>query len=337
MNGFPVRRAVRLALAAGVAFVAPSPQAAAKPKLPSRTVVCGEVLTESLRVANNLSDCPGDGVVVGAPGITLDLGDHRIDGVAAAGSAGIDNSAGHDDVVIRGGIVIEFETGVRLENASGNTLTLLHVSRNYDGIELVASSNNTLKANVATGNDNFGVGLSAASNTNSFSANEVSSNGSSGISTDASSENLFVGNRVSGNGGLGIEIAGGSGHTLKGNTAQGNRLNGIGVEANDSLVKANRVSANDLHGIEISGGSNNVVVTGNTAHENGVHGILAVTNAVTLTKNKANANGFIGGGAGDDVGLGLLVPAGATSSGNKAVGNDDPNECEASDLSCARP
>ena len=82
------------------------------------------------------------------------------------------------------------------------------------------------------------------------------------------------------------------------------------------------------NGILVFGGSNNVLV-GNTTHENGRHGIESESSAITLKKSKANGNGFLGGGVGDDVGLGISVPPGATSSGNKALGNDDPNECEA--------
>ena len=50
------------------------------PQLPARTVACGDTITESVRIANSLIDCPADGLIVGAPGIVIDLGGHRVDG-----------------------------------------------------------------------------------------------------------------------------------------------------------------------------------------------------------------------------------------------------------------
>lgn len=332
-----LQRAAALALAAGLAVAFAPARAAAKPKLPSRTVVCGEVLTESLRVANNLRDCSGDGLLVGAPGITIDLGGHRIDGGLAAGSAGIDNGAGHDDVVIQNGIVSEFESGVLLQGASGNALTELRVLDNAGaGIHLISSAGNTLKGNVATNNP-MGFRLDTDSDDNLVSANDSLGNGI-GFYVEASSGNLFTGNLAEGSAVYGVENFGASRNDYRGNVLRGSGFDGLILDggSNDCVVKGNQVSANDRSGIEIAGGTGNVLL-GNSTHENGENGILSNTNAVTLKKNKANGNGFLGGGEGDDAGLGISVPAGATSSGNKATGNDDPNECEADDLGCYVP
>jgi parallel beta-helix repeat protein len=312
--------------------------AAAGPKLPSRTVQCGEVLTESLRVANNLRDCAGDGLVVGAPGLTIDLGEHRIDGVAAPGSVGIDNGAGHDGVQIRNGTVNQFETGVLLENASSNVLTLLRI---YDtagaGVHLLGSTGNTLARNVVSATD-VGIRLEAASNDNSVDANDVSGNRSDGIYAEACSGLAVTRNLLLGNGAYGVENFGSSGNAYRANVVRGNEIDGIILDSgsSDNLLKGNEASANDRSGIEVAGGSGNSLL-GNRTHENGDHGILSDTSAVTLKKNRADRNGFQGGGPGDDVGLGISAPAGAIASGNKAAGNDDPNECEASDLSCHVP
>jgi large repetitive protein len=333
MRALPVRCAASLVLVAGLG-VGPSAPAAAKPKLPSRTVQCGEVLTESLRVANNLLDCPADGLVVAAPGITIDLGSHRIDGVSAVGSAGVDNSAGHDDVVIENGVLSEFEDGVRLEGASGNTVRLLRArSVLAAGIHLVGSSGNFLLQNQLSGSDDFGIHFEPGSNGNVVSGNEVSGSQSTGLYIEDSSANQLLSNAVWAND-YGMEVFG-SDHVLKGNVVEGNRGNGIVIDGSPTrdLVKGNRSSGNDGNGIQVFGGSDNLLV-GNTVHENGGHGIESDSSALTLKKNKANGNGFLGGGAGDDVGLGISVPAGAVNSGNKALGNDDPNECEASDLGC---
>ena len=117
----------------------------------------------------------------------------------------------------------------------------------------------------------------------------------------------------------------------------------FGIERNDdygifldglaaTTVSANNASANDFDGIRISGGSG-YVVGKNKTHENGRHGISSSSAGLTLKKNVASRNGFLGGPPdADGIGLGVDVPAGTTNAGNKAKGNDDPNECEAADV-----
>ena len=46
-------------------------------------VSCGDVITQDTTLDSDLVNCPGDGVVIGASGITLDLAGHTIDGDAA--------------------------------------------------------------------------------------------------------------------------------------------------------------------------------------------------------------------------------------------------------------
>ena len=71
------------------------------------TVTCGQVITQSTLLANDLPACMGEGLIIGAPDIVLDLNGHTIrsgvpielgeeDGLLA----GIRNS-GHRNVVIR--------------------------------------------------------------------------------------------------------------------------------------------------------------------------------------------------------------------------------------------
>ena len=88
---------------------------------PASTVTCGQTLTHSVRLANDLSNCPGDGLVIGAPGVTVDLNGHTIDGVATQiedcdvppfGSAGIQNSGGYDGLTIKNGTLSSSSTAL---------------------------------------------------------------------------------------------------------------------------------------------------------------------------------------------------------------------------------
>ena len=93
-------------------------------RAPLTTVHCGQTLTTSVRLANDLTDCPGDGLVAGADGITVDLDGHTIDGVAStacdrpdAPSHGIAD-AGNDGVTIENGTVRQFDFGVSAGSAT---------------------------------------------------------------------------------------------------------------------------------------------------------------------------------------------------------------------------
>jgi hypothetical protein len=66
----------------------------------AQTVSCGQVITANTRVANDLINCPGTGLVIVADSITLDLNGHLIDGLGPLDRevlfSGIDNTSGHD-------------------------------------------------------------------------------------------------------------------------------------------------------------------------------------------------------------------------------------------------
>ena len=43
-------------------------------------VTCGQTLTHSVKLARDLTNCPGNGLVIGANRITVDLNGHTVDG-----------------------------------------------------------------------------------------------------------------------------------------------------------------------------------------------------------------------------------------------------------------
>ena len=79
-------------------------------------VRCGESITRSTLVTNDLAECPGDGLVIGAPRIVLDLGGHTIDGVGLG--SGVLND-GFAEVTVRNGTVQDFDHGVELLSEDG--------------------------------------------------------------------------------------------------------------------------------------------------------------------------------------------------------------------------
>src|SRR6266516_7252042 len=112
----------------------------------TQNVTCGEVITHNTHVKNDLLNCPGDGLVIGASNIKLNLGGHTIDGFNSATADGINNKGGFDNVKVEHGTIQQFRIGIELNGADGNKLEHLTVAQNpFDGIRLTGSNNNAIR------------------------------------------------------------------------------------------------------------------------------------------------------------------------------------------------
>jgi hypothetical protein len=119
----------------------------------AQALTCGEIITEDTTLQNDVTDCSGDGLVIGAERITLDLNGHSVTGslcdTDCTANTGIDNTAGYDRVRILNGTVGGFEHSVQLVGAQENTLSGLTVggfpvSNPFIGISLSHSHDNEL-------------------------------------------------------------------------------------------------------------------------------------------------------------------------------------------------
>lgn len=116
--------------------------------------LCGATIVEDVKLDRDLA-CPGNGLIAGADGIEIDLNGHTVAGSGVG--AGI-TIAGRTGVVVSGGTIRAFLTGI-LTNASagvvvnGNTL-----AENVDGIDLQAGSHGvTIQHNDFRGNRTRGI------------------------------------------------------------------------------------------------------------------------------------------------------------------------------------
>src|SRR5215217_4883306 len=98
-------------------------------------VDCGDVITQDTTLDSDLA-CPGDGLVVSADGVTLDLGGHTITGSGALLGAGVTIRADLTltDVTIRRGTIRGFDSAVLVENGAGVVVRHLSVTNNVTGI-----------------------------------------------------------------------------------------------------------------------------------------------------------------------------------------------------------
>ena len=140
-----------LALAAGPAHAQP--------------LRCGDTVTQDTTLTADLLDCPGDGLVIGAPGITVDLGGHTVAApetlTGDPGGVGIDNSAGYDDVTIRNGRVgFFYHGGIHLVGADRNRVEGVTLDLFHDfGILLEGGSGNRFTGNSVTRPGPVGIGV----------------------------------------------------------------------------------------------------------------------------------------------------------------------------------
>jgi len=152
---------------------------------PGNAVSCGQSITHSTVLTNDVGPCPGNGLVIAASNVTLDLAGHRVYGTSPAtatdapGFAGITLQSVHGVTVVNGS-VDHFNAGILISGSSGNSIKGINVHDNLgslfgstvetaaqygDGILLAArntspSDNNLIEGNTVNHNGNFdGIGL----------------------------------------------------------------------------------------------------------------------------------------------------------------------------------
>jgi parallel beta-helix repeat protein len=192
---------------------------------PPAGVHCGQTLTHSAQLRADLHNCPGDGVVIGADHITLDLNGHTIDGVESTGcdrpavlTAGVHNP-GHDGLTVKGGTVQQFDTGVAAGSATdgmsdGHVHGLVLRDDRFGGVALgsgagvTATAGNQVDRNLVSGSP-CGDGLKLnTGQANRFADNRVE-NSATGIDLccgTANDANVVVDNVVAGTTGFGVLV-----------------------------------------------------------------------------------------------------------------------------------
>jgi parallel beta-helix repeat protein len=216
-------------------------------------VGCGDLITEDITLDGDIGPCPGDGLIVVADNVTVDLNGFRIFAANGPGdNAGITfgrlaappatpGGTPIEPVVVNGGTVMNgtvegFDAGVVLAGGSGHTVQNMTIQNNVndylgppcnlgDGVAIFNSSDNQILDNTLIANGPYG-----------------------GISViEDSDRNLISGNTVLGHN---LRSRGGSG-CGNNNQDEGIRIEGPGAE--DNIVENNRVEGSGLAGIGLHG------------------------------------------------------------------------------------
>jgi parallel beta-helix repeat protein len=228
------------------------------PPLVLVVVGCGQVITESTLVLNSLANCLGDGLVVGANKITIDLGGNTIDGVSTAESAGIRND-GFDDVTIVNGTITEFDYGVWLSPGSArNLVSSMDLQLNPTaGVSFLGAQNSTLRDSSFGGNGNS-IQLIDGATGNLVRNNDIAGSVGLGLAIINASNNRLENNIIAGSGDQGIELLGATFNRLTGNSISGASDTAFGIEegSHDNIIEGNTVNGSEA-GINMAGSHRN--------------------------------------------------------------------------------
>lgn len=248
-----VRRTLPALLIASALVFVLSPASQGAPRAHASQVQCGDTLTTDTTLTNDLVDCPGLGLVIGADDVTLDLNGHTVDGNGVADFEGI-QAIGHDGVTIKGGTIRDFVEAVAVISAHDVDLRdLVMAHHRHVGI-LVADAAHVRVQNTSSTHIAFSGIFVAVSHHLRIERNSVSDSGA-GISARASDHLRIRRNRTARNEFEGVSVFDGTSRaTISRNLAVANGFTGILVEGDHNSVTHNRVSRN----------GDNVVVAGNS-------------------------------------------------------------------------
>lgn len=250
---------------------------------------CGSVVTHDVRLTCDLVGCAGNGLIVGADGVDIDLNGHSISGAGPFESlSGVDIDA-FERVRIRGGKITDFSRGVLGYDADGVRIERLSVTRtleavnlgettggkvrdsrlagNREGIVLRGTARTTVAGNVVVDNDTTGI-TDIDSRANVHARNLVARNTFDGISLESTADTAVVDNVVRGNGIDGIEAVVGTGVRYVGNRVNHNDEHGINDSGDGTVWRRNVANRNGAVGLRVDG-LNHIDAGGNQARGNG--------------------------------------------------------------------
>ena len=239
----PWRMACLLVLGALVLALVAS-EANAEREMPITT--CGQVVKTNAFLTHDLTCSGRAGVVVGAPGITINLNGFALQGDGSFGRYGVDDMHGFDGVTVENGVVRGFDYGLVGFGANNLVLEGLVDSGNASGGIFVVGSSAQIQSSRASGNGGDGIcalGLSAAVQSSTASAND----------------------------GNGIYLSGDFSRILS-STASTNVADGIVVVGNTARLDHNRTEANgNIGSIHSAARRLGILVVGNTTAPTGAN------------------------------------------------------------------
>jgi TolB protein len=287
-------------------------------------VGCGDVITQDTTLDSDLR-CADTAIVIGADGITLDLGGHTITGPGKDvrtdyflepagvrnGTLGrfdfdhfVDGEPSHDGVTIRDGTIRGFRTSVMASEAPHQTITDVVADSflrtgNQARIERVRAQEARVRDDGRVVDSRFIGGGIRAGQDAVIERNVVTRAPFEGIAAVSGSiaRNVVRNGGAGPDGGTGIAVNAGSDKpmTVVDNVVSANRVGiQVGASTPGSAIVGNRAYGNREVGLSIVGaGHTPLPIAGNIALDNGGHGVSA-SGCVDVHDNIAQRNGGTG-------------------------------------------
>ncbi len=210
---------------------------------------CGTMITQpgTYALANDLLQCPGDGIVIRSAGVSLNLNGHQITGPGLSSTHGIQVTLPpNESVIIDGpGTIANFGTGLELDLAHGRAFIVSVTARqNRFGFMVLNGNNITLGNNTAVNNIVIGFALY---DTDDSSLVESSANANGDGIIILGARNEIILNTANHNAKHGIVAFSGAHNRISTNTALGNSrydLYQLGQDCTNTWVNNTFNSAN---------------------------------------------------------------------------------------------
>jgi len=200
-------------------------------------LACGDTITTDVTLSQDLLNCPGAGLVIGADDVTLDLNGHVIDGDGVGDAPGV-LAVEQEGVVIRNGSIRDFVEGVAAARVDGLHVRHVQVS-NSRHVGIYVERSERVRLRDSTVIDTVFAGIATFFSTNVRIVDNFSSHNGAGINITAGRDVLVASNLVTRSGFVGLVIETNRA-VVRGNVV---RANGIGVivHANHARITRNQV------------------------------------------------------------------------------------------------
>jgi parallel beta-helix repeat protein len=206
--------AFTLAAAVASTMLLTAPAVAASDQL-----MCGATVTTSVTLRTDLVGCTGDGLVVAADGIVVNLNGHAVAGDGTPATTGRDSGiriSGRRGITVTNGTIRGYDRGISVSDSGSNRISAIHVTDNARNGIFVGSSTGTRIDGITARRNHIGVYLTAGAADNHVQGSTLVGNEEAGITLEDADRNTIANNRVSASGD-GIIIIG-SGNRVTGNT-----------------------------------------------------------------------------------------------------------------------
>ena len=286
-----------------------------------KTADCGMTVMKNMTLSDDIGPCPGDGLVIGADGVKLNLNGHMLLGTSARAGTHVGvRIQGHTKVTVTGGTVTGFDAGVAIIGGSANTVSNRTVTNNLgsadytnsifgDGVVVFFSPGNSIVGNSLINNGIFDeIGVLGVGSDNNLIENNLAKGTDNGgnpygpvglgiilnpfLGADRPRQLSVAGNRVIGNRVENNANAGISSISNVNGLIQGNRVIGKGLE-NQYGGPAFPGNGIGVQNLLFADPNTAEVGDSNRVSGNGADGIQVNSQGNAITNDVSSANGSI--------------------------------------------